>query len=108
MTALKTTEFVEGADLIWERLAMPPDVDSENFDMWVLTDLYTSPEFQGAYRKWIAALDATRKIGDEVSSDERIWDQAGDTPERYQAAANQMRLQYDGLAEVARRELQGR
>lgn len=105
LTALKTTEFVQYADLIWVRNAEPPDVDVQNYDMWVLTALHTTDGFRAAYRRWIDAVDATRAIADDLEEDQIIWDQPGDLPDRYRASAEAMRERYDELVQVARTEL---
>ncbi|MDH6678265.1 hypothetical protein M2284_002468 [Rhodococcus sp. LBL1] len=105
LTALKTTEFVEYADVVWVRLGKPPDVDDENFDMWILADLHTTPPFREAYGNWLSAVDATREIGDELDEDEFIWEQPDAFVDRYTAAAKVMRERYNDLVHVARIEL---
>lgn len=105
LTALKTTEFMEYADVIWDRESKPPDVDADNFDMWILTDLYTSTAFREAYARWLDALAQTRQIADAIPEGAKIWDQPGDLPKRYRASADGMRRGYEKMAGVAREEL---
>ncbi|MFI9487364.1 hypothetical protein ACIG47_13320 [Promicromonospora sp. NPDC052451] len=107
LTALRTTEFVEYADVIWSREGQPPDVDHENYDMWILADLYTTPGFRIAYDEWQESVGHARVIGDEGDPSKSVWDQGGDLPARYRRACTEMRSKYEKLVAVARAELAG-
>lgn len=105
LQAIRTTEFVCGADTIFVRHAMPPDVDTESYDAWMLLDLYTSDAFQSAYSDWSSAIERVRDILDRVP-DKKMWHQMKqDLQTEFVDACGLAEEQLRSLHQVARLEL---
>ncbi|WP_146237642.1 hypothetical protein [Curtobacterium sp. MCLR17_043] len=105
LQAIEVSEFVAGADVIFVRDAVPPDVDTNSYDAWMVLDLYASPAFAFQYRTWQKRVATARDILDEVP-EKRVWYRAkGDIPERFRAATAEMETALERVIETARGEL---
>ena len=103
--AIEVTEFVGNADVIFIRDAMPPDVDVNSYDAWLVIDLYASSEFAAAYRHWQSTVKRARSILDEVP-DKRFWHEVkGDLPDRFVESVKTMEAALATVIAIARDEL---
>ncbi|MFF2842338.1 hypothetical protein [Paenarthrobacter sp. NPDC057981] len=103
--AIHTTEFVGGADIIWQRNAQPPDVDFESFDAWLLLDLYASPTFLAGYQAWSGAVGRLRDILQELPEELPWYEAEVDIQESFRGEKDDMEDLLEALKDIARREL---
>lgn len=103
--AIHTTEFVGGADIIWQRNAQPPDVDFESFDAWLVLDLYASPKFLAGYRAWSEAVERLRDILQELPEDLPWYEAEAGIQEKFRGDKSDMESLLKELKRIARSEL---
>lgn len=103
--AIHVTEFVGGADTIWERKAQPPDVDFESFDAWLLLDLYASPQFKAGHGAWSDAVSRLRDILQGLPDDVPWFSADASTREKFEAGQTEMEDRLDDLKSIAKSEL---
>ncbi|NYD78396.1 hypothetical protein [Arthrobacter cupressi] len=103
--AIHTTEFVDGADVIWDRQTEPPDVDYKSFDAWLALGLYATPPFRTAYSAWSSAVEQLRDLLEDLPN-KKTWYEAGDETERkFLKGKETMNKELQRLKDVARSEL---